>query len=396
MKGERTLKNRNIGVIGYGMTPFNDHFDLSLQDLGRAAIVEALDFCSLSKKDIGALYVGNMCAEFVMEQGNIGSLIASSVDLDCPSLRVEASNASGAAAFKQACLSLNSGESEVALVLGIDKISDLINKPTLKTAVGSGCDNKWEISNGATIASLYALMARAHIDRYQTTEEDLALVAIKNHKNGSLNPNAQFRREISIERILKAKADATPLNQMHSAAYSDGAAAIIIATEEYIRESGHEAIRLIGSGQGHSSLALHDRSSIVEFESTKIAANQAYSKAKIKPDNIDFAEVHDLFTICEIIASEDLGFFKKGEGVLGIREGHTELSGRIPLNPSGGLKGMGHPPGASGVAQIIEVYQQFAGSCGKRQVNNPSYGLTHSLGGTGGCSYVNIFERLER
>jgi len=279
------------------------------------------------------------------------------------------------------------------LVTGTEKVSHL-DTLTATTYFAYGGDYLFEGNSGASFPGLYAAMARAHMHEHGTTEEELAAVAVKNHNNGIFNEKAHLQKKITVDDVLKSPVVADPLKFFDSCPFSDGAAAAIIASEEFMNKNGLEKkVSIKGSGRSGGSGSLHTRDNISSLESTIKASREAFGQAGINVKEIDFAEVHDCFTIAEIIAMEDLGIFEKGQASKAVVEGRTAINGEIPINPSGGLKSKGHPVGATGVGQIVEVFDQLTGNSGKRQVNDARIGLTHNVGATGGSCAVHIFER---
>jgi acetyl-CoA C-acetyltransferase len=258
--------------------------------------------------------------------------------------------------------------------------------------IAAGADQAWEALFGASMPALYAMMARKHMMEYGTTREQLAAVSVKNHRHGSMNPEAQFQREITIETVLKASPIAEPLGLFDCAPISDGAAALVVCDMAKAKEICSDPIKVTGTGQGSDALAISNRPSLTEMRASKRAGERAYQMAGIKPSNIDVAEVHDSYTISEIMAIEDLGFFEKGDGGPATEQGDTTIGGTIPINTSGGLKARGHPLGATGIAQVNEIVLQLRSKCGSRQVKNAVRGLTHNVGGTGGTALVHILE----
>jgi acetyl-CoA C-acetyltransferase len=258
--------------------------------------------------------------------------------------------------------------------------------------LASTADQEWESVFGATFAGLHAMIAKRHMHEYQTTKEQLAHVAVKNHKNAVMNPNAQYRRAMALEVILKAPMVAEPLGLFDCAPLSDGAAALVLCPLEKAKDYTEKPVRIASAGQAGDFMALHDRRDICTMDATVVAANKAFKYAGIGPSDIDLAEVHDNYTISEILAIEDIGFFKKGEGGAATEEGKTALNSEISVNPSGGLKARGQPVGATGVAQAVEVVRHLRGEAGERQVKEAKYGLTHNVGGTGATVVVHIFE----
>jgi len=264
------------------------------------------------------------------------------------------------------------------------------------TTLFSYCsDFFYEGGNGASFPGLFASIARAYLTRYKATEEDLAYVAVKNHENGILNPKAHIRKIITIEDVMKSPVVASPLKLYDCCPFSDGASALILCSEEFAKKKGKSYVEIIGSGRGASPAAVQSREDITIIPSTVNAARQAYEMAKITPKDVDFAEVHDCFTIAEVIDTEDLGFFKKGEAAEAIRSGATKRDGEIPINPSGGLKSKGHPIGATGIGQVVEVFEQFTGKAGDRTIQDAQIALTHNFGATGASAAVHIFKKVK-
>lgn len=260
--------------------------------------------------------------------------------------------------------------------------------------LGSAGDYEWEAFNGATFPALYALIARRHMHEFGTTEEQLAMVAVKNHENACLNPNAQFHKRVTVDEVLASPIVASPLKLLDCSPLSDGAAAVVLASEEKVRELRVDTpVWIAASAQASDTLALHDRESLTSLLATRKAAELAYKQSGLSSRDIDIAEVHDCFTIAEILAIEDLGFFKKGEGGEATEEGETARNAKISVNTSGGLKACGHPVGATGVKQIVELVLQLRGEAGKRQVSKAEVGLAHNVGGSGATCVVHILTR---
>lgn len=384
---------RKVAVIGVGMTKFGELWNSSLRSLTIEAGIKALNDAGIGGEEVDAIYTGCMSGDMFVKQGHIASLIADYGGmLPVPSTRVEAACASGGLALRQGFMAIASGMADIVVVGGVEKMTDSLGSQTTGY-LALAADQEWEAFNGATFPSLYALMARRHMHEYGTTEEQLGLVTVKNHHNGSLNPNAHFQFEVSLEKVMNSTLVADPLRLFHCSPVSDGAACVILASEEKAKELSEDPVWIIGSGQASAAIGLYDREDICTIDSTVNAARAAYKMAGVTPKDIDFAEVHDCFTINEIISSEDLGFFKKGEGGKAVEEGLTSLDGEIPINPSGGLKAKGHPVGATGVAQAVEAVIQLRGKAGKRQVKDAEIGLTHNIGGSGGTAVIHIFSR---
>ncbi|PIN85144.1 MAG: acetyl-CoA acetyltransferase [Candidatus Diapherotrites archaeon CG11_big_fil_rev_8_21_14_0_20_37_9] len=385
---------RSVSIIGGGLTPFGEHWDKNFKELIAEAGVNAIKDSGVERKDIEAVYGGCMASGRFVGQEHIGALIADQLGLNpIPSTRLEAACASGGVALRTGILAVASGAYDIVAVGGIEKMTE-VSTEDAGFALGGAGDQETELFMGASFPALYAMMARAHMEKYGTTEEQLAEVAVKNHKNAVNNPNAQFRREITVDDVMNSGYITSPLKLLDCSPITDGAAAIILASTEKAKEISDTAVEILASTQASDTLALAQRRTLYETDAAKIAGDQAYKKAGITPKDISFAEVHDCFTIAEIMAIESLGFCKKGEGGKFTADGNTQMSGEIPINPSGGLKGKGHPVGATGVAQAIEAYLQLNGKAEKRQVKNPEYGLTHNVGGSGATAVVHIYKKL--
>lgn len=381
---------RDVAIIGTGMTKFGELWDKSLHEIFVEAALKAIDDSGVERID--SMYIGNLSGGLFVGQEHLASLIPDYLGVcPIPATRVESACSSGALALKQAFLEVASGFSDIVLAGGVEKMTDV---PTDVATYGlaAAADREYEAFQGITFPGLYALIARRHMYEYGTTREQLAMVALKNHKNGAKNPHAQFPFEITIEQVLNSTLVADPLRLLDCSPITDGAAAVIVCPAEMAKEYTDKPIKIIGVGHATDTIALHDRNDITTLKATVEAGKRAYTMAGIKPEDIDLAEVHDCFTIAEICAMEDLGFAKKGEGGKAVEEGLTEIDGKIPINPSGGLKSKGHPVGATGIAQVVEVVTQLRGKAGERQVKDAKIGLTHNLGGSGGSVIVHILE----
>lgn len=386
---------RDVAIIGVGCTKFGELWDKSFRDLFVEAGTSAIEDANVQGEEVDALYVGNMSGGRFIEQEHIGALIADYsglASLHIPSTRVEAACASGGLALRQGIMAVASGYHDIVIAGGAEKMTD-VSVETATHALAAAADREWEGIMGATFPGLYAMIARLHMHRYGTTQEQLALVAVKNHHNGSMNPKAQFRNEISIDTVLNSVMVADPLHVFDCSPITDGASAVVLAPADIAKKYTDTPIYIKASAQASSTLSLHDRKDITTLDASVVAARNAYKIAKLSPEDIDLAEVHDCFTIAEICAIEDLGFVKKGEGGVATQEGITRIGGKIPINPSGGLKACGHPVGATGVKQAVEVTYQLRGEAGKRQVEGAEIGLTHNVGGSGATAIVHIFSR---
>ena len=386
---------RDVAIIGVGCTEFGELWDKSFRELFVEAGVSAIEDANVQGGKIDALYVGNMSGGRFIEQEHLGALIADYsglASLHIPSTRVEAACASGGLALRQGIIAVASGYHDIVIAGGAEKMTD-VGVETTTDALAAAADREWEGIMGATFPGLYAMIARLHMHKYGTTQEQLAAVAVKNHHNGTMNPKAQFQNEISIETVINSLMVADPLRVFDCSPITDGASAVVIAPAEIAKKYCDTPVYVKASAQASGTISLHDRPDITTLDATVAAANWAYKMAKLKPKDIGFAEVHDCFTIAEICAIEDLGFVKKGEGGPATESGMTALGGKIPINPSGGLKACGHPVGATGVKQAVEITLQLRGEAGKRQINGAEIGLTHNVGGSGGTAVVHIFGR---
>jgi len=383
---------RDVAIIGIGLTKFGELWEKSFRDLITEAGIKAIEDAGISGREIDGIYVGSMSAGRFVGQEHVGALVADSAGLiGVPSTRVESACASGGLAFRQAYLAVASGIHDMVVVGGVEKMTDVVSTEATNT-LATAADQEWESFFGVTFPALYALIATRHMYEYGTTREQLAHVAVKNHANGALNPNAHFRRKITVEDVLNSSPVAYPLRLLDCSPVSDGAAAVILCPLKDAKKYTDKIVKIRGSGQASDTLALHSREDICTFKSTVLASKMAYKQAKIRSKDVDVAEVHDCFTIAEILAIEDLGFFRKGEGGKAVEEGLTEIDGTIPINTSGGLKAKGHPVGATGVAQIAEIVMQLRGEADKRQVKDAEIGLTHNIGGSGASCVVHILE----
>jgi acetyl-CoA C-acetyltransferase len=385
---------RKVAIVGVGMTKFGEHWDRGFRDLVTEAGVKALEDAGMSGTEISAGYVGTMAAGSLIGQEHTGALIADYMGLNpIPITRVEGACASGSLALRQGLMAVASGMHDVVVVGGVEKMTDLDTAEVSEILGGAG-DQEWELFLGATFPGLYAMMARRYMNDYHATEEMLASVAVKNHKHGSMNPLAQFQNEITIQEVLDSKMVADPLRILDCSPLTDGAAAVVLAPLDIAKKYTDTPIEIVASAQASDTITLHNRSSITGVKAAEIAAQAAYKQAGVSPSQINVAEVHDCFTIAEIMAIEDLGFFPKGKGGEASLNGETQIGAKIPINTSGGLKAAGHPVGATGVKQAVEIAWQLQGEAGKRQVSGADVGLSHNVGGSGATAVVHIYKRV--
>lgn len=384
---------RDVAIIGIKSTKFGELWDYSFRDIFVEAGVGAIKDAGISGDEIDGLYVGNMSGGQFVDQEHIGALIADysglARNLHIPSTRVEAACASGGLALRQGVMAVASGYQDFVVAAGVEKMTD-VNSAAASSALAAASDREWEGIMGATFPGLYAMIARMHIHKYGTTSEQLADVAVKNHLNGSMNPISQYKKKITRESVLNSIMVADPLHIFDCSPITDGAAALVLAPAEIAHKYTDNPIYIKASAQASDTIALHDRRDITTLDATVAAGKRAYDMANLRPEDIDVAEVHDCFTIAEICAIEDLGFVKKGEGGKYTEDGYTAVDGQIPVNTSGGLKSCGHPVGATGVKQAVEIVHQLRGEAGKRQVENAEIGMTHNVGGSGATAVVHI------
>ncbi len=381
-----------VCVLGAGSTKYGKLED-SISDITLQASAEAIESAGIQPKEIDAGYNSNVFG-VADKQVHLGPVIMSNLGIpEKPSLTIESACGSGSVSFREAFANVTAGFYDAILVTGVEKITHTGTEWT--TTYFSYCsDFFYEGQAGASFPGLFASMARAYLTEFKATEEDLAKVAVKNHENGLLNPKAHLRKKITVDDVMNSAVVASPLKLYDCCPFSDGASSVVICSEKFAKEHTKDYVEVIGSGRGGSPAALQGREHLTTIPSTRIAAEAAYKMAGITPKDIDFAEVHDCFTIAEIVDTEDLGFFEKGKGVEGIREGQTSRKGEIPINPSGGLKSKGHPIGATGVGQVAEVFEQLTGKAGERTVNDAKIGLTQNFGATGASCAVHIFKSV--
>lgn len=381
---------REVAIVGAGMTRFGEIWESSLRDLFVEAATEAMR--SASADHLDSMYIGNMSGGQFVGQEHLGPLMADHLGMaGIPAARVESACASGGVALRLAFLEVAAGMSDLVLAAGVEKMNDGAD---VTSVLASAADQETEAYHGITFPGLYAMIARAHMEAYGTTEEDLAAVSVKNHRHGAMNPKAQFRREVTLEEVMNSSLVAAPLRLLHCSPVSDGAAAVLLCPLERAKEFTDRPVKVVGSGLATASMALADRNEPAFLDSVSLSAGRAYKMAGIKPSDIDVVEVHDCFSIAEICCLEALCLVERGKGGEAARSGLSALGGKVPVNTSGGLKSKGHPVGATGVAQAIEIFEQLRGEAGDRQVPDASVGLSQNMGGSGASSVVHIFRRV--
>ena len=418
----RRQLGRSVSIVGAGMSAFGAFQDKDSRDLFVEAFQDMLDNLDqgIDIEDIECAYVGNYSSDLFEHQGHTAPIIADWLGMTpVPVTRIENACASSGSALREGVMAIASGMYDIVLVGGMEKMTNL---PTegVTDVLATAADGLYEVPAGLTFPGIFGAIAKAHMDRYETNLDHLLKVAIKNHVNGSKNPKAQFNvtiRTLMERRVARAEQRGQPVPEYNNemdflndpganpwiawplrlydcAPITDGAACVLLVASDIAHNFTEKPITIAGTGQA-SGRPLHDADELTSLSAAKVAAERAYEMAGVTSDDIQVAEVHDCFTIAEIIASEDLGFFEPGEGARALDEGRTALDGDRPINTSGGLKAKGHPVGASGVAQVAEIFHQLRGEAGERQVKDPNLevGLTHNVGGTGGTCVVNILRR---
>lgn len=381
-----------VGIIGIGHGRFGNRSDATVQELAFEPFKQAIENTkNLRKEDIDALVVGSV-PEYHMQR-SIPGVVAEYVGMNPKSVWLtEAACASGSAAIRTAYMAVKSGMHDIVAVIGVQKMRELSTDAIL-ALMGRVGDVQWESIFGTTFPGYYALYATSHMHEFGTTMEQMAQVAVKNHHYGTMNPNSFFQKEVTLERILKSDEVAFPLKVFDCCANADGAACVIMTNEKLAKKYSDSPIWFEGMGSASAQMSLLRRPNLYEIPSAIEAGKQAYNQANVKPSDIQVAEVHDCFTIAEIMAYENLSFCPKGQGGKFIEEKQSYIGGKTPVNVDGGLKAKGHPVGATGVSMTVEIVKQLRGIAGKRQVSNAEVGLTHNVGGIGQYTFVNILRR---
>jgi len=385
---------RDVAVIGVGMTKWGEIWEKSLRDIYVEAALNAIDDAGVDRVD--SIYIGCMSGGLFNGQEHLGSLMADYLGLGpVPAVRVESACASGGLAFRQGWMEVASGLSDLVLVGGVEKMTD-IGGDEATYALSTAADQTYEGYHGITFPGLYAMIARAYMDQYGATSEQLAAVAVKNHLNGSKNPYAQYPHPVSVEQVVNSVMVADPLHILDCSPITDGAAAVVLCPLDKAKALAKDGapVKVIGSGHSTDTIALHGRSDLTWFGATERAAATALKMAGKTPADIDVTEVHDCFTIAEICVTEALGYFERGKGAEAVAAGETAVGGPRPVNASGGLKSKGHPVGATGVAQIVELVKQLRGECEERQIAGARTALAQNMGGSGGSTVVHILEGI--
>jgi len=380
-----------IAILGAYQTKFGELWNKGLNDLLIEASLGAIKDAGIDKKEIDIVYIGNKLAAKLLDQNHLSALLSESIGIKAPSVRIEAACASGGMAVAQGCMAINSNQFQTALIVGVEKMTDLSTQEissALMTAAGFD-----EQESGLSFVGLYALMAQKYLQTYQAKKEDLSCPAVKNHFHASLNNKAQYPFTLTLDQVEKSPVISNPLKLLHCSPITDGAAAVVLSSKKFAQKKKGNGIVISASTQSTDSLSLAKRTSLTQINSSKKASLNAYKMAGISPKDLSLLEVHDCFSIAEIVALEDLAVCKRGEAAYAERNGELKLGGKKPINVSGGLKACGHPVGATGVKQIVEAYNQLKRRAGKRQVKDAKTALTHNVGGIGGTAVVHILQK---
>ncbi len=385
---------RDVAIIGIGQTPVGEHWDRSLRHLAHDAVKAALQDAGVDRPD--ALYVGNMLSGELAGQEHLGALIADFVGLrGIEAAKVEAACGSGAAALRIGYIAVAGGLHDVVVVAGVEKMTDSPAE-TITSALALAADQEYEASQGISFVALNALLMRRYMHEFNLPHDAFAGFPINAHHNASGNPNAMFQRPISLEAYQQAPMIATPINLLDSSPICDGAAAVVLAPadSELARQARqrHGIVRIIGSAVATDSVAIHDRRDPLFLEAAFLSSQKAYSQAGVTPADIDLFELHDAFSIMAALALEAAGFAPRGKGTHLAMNGDITIEGRIPISTMGGLKARGHPVGATGVYQIVEVVQQLTGQAGPNQVRDARIGMAQNIGGSGATVITHILE----
>jgi acetyl-CoA C-acetyltransferase len=383
---------REVSIIGIGQTPVGEHWERSLRHLAYDALNAAMRDANLERAD--ALYVGNMLSGEISGQAHLGPLIADFSGLrGIEAVKVEAACASAAAAFRQAYISVAGGVHDIVIALGVEKMTDDVGSK-LTAGLAAAADADYEVIHGISFVALNALIMQRYMYENKLTREDFAEFAITAHANGAGNPYARFQEPISKSAFMRSHMVADPIGLLDASPMADGAAAVILCPAEQAREFTDKAISIRGSAMATDSLSVHDRHNPLWLQAAEDSAQKAYRQAGLGPNDIDFFELHDAFTIMAALSLEAAGFAERGKGTWLAKDGEITRNGKLPISTRGGLKARGHPVGATGLYQIVETTQQLRGEAGENQLPNVRIGMTQNIGGSGATIATHIFERV--
>lgn len=378
-------------IIGSGEAKYGELWERSLRDIAVEAGLKSVEDAGIRTRDLGAIYMSNSLGGAISKQEHLSALMSDHAGVgteNIPSLRIEASTASGGAAIREGYIAIKSGEYDVVMVGGAEKMTELYGNENVDIT-SSILDREWEAFEGGTPAAMAALSARKYMRDFNVPKDVLSMISVSDHLHASMNETAHFRNKISLDQAKNSTMIADPLNLMDCAPLSDGASSVILASGDYVKKNGKEGVKILSSAMAQGTFALHSRKSVYTLDSTVLAGRDALNKAGLKPGNISAVELHDSYNIYALMALEDLGFAEKGKART-IVEAGIDLADNLPVNPSGGLKAKGFPFGASGVGQVVEAYLQLKGKAGKRQIKDAKNIMTHSMAGTGSASVVHI------
>ncbi|NVM28174.1 MAG: thiolase domain-containing protein [Candidatus Helarchaeota archaeon] len=386
---------RDVAIIGVGMTKFGKLQDKNLMDLLSECSLKAIEDSNTAESDFDEVYVACMCAETLNHMTGVASALVDRINLiPAAADHVKNGPASGGSAIKNAFYAIASGARDIILVAGAEKMTHITTPGFVTSAVATITHHTAERIHGVSLPSFAGLLTRAYMEKYDVPKEWITSIAVKNHKNGLHNPYAHFQKEITLEKALSSRMIADPLQLYDICPISDGGAAMVMCPAEMAKKFCDTPILVTGVGQATDTHIIYEREDLTVLKALQICSRQAYDMAKKTPEDMDVAELHDAFEILEVVESEDIGFFKKGEGAKAAYDGLTEIGGKIPINPSGGLKARGHPLGATGIAQVIELVWQLRNEAGKRQVKNAQTGITCNFGGFGNNIVSILVERM--
>ena len=384
---------RGVSVIGIGSTTFGVLEGKPLKEIATMACLEAINDAGINKNDIDAFYLGNYISGILVNQETIAPLIANSLGLrkDIACTKVEGACCSAGIACRHGFLLISSGLCDIVLVAGVEKMTSASTEKNT-AAIASGMDWEQEGKTGLTFPGFFALVAQRYMYEYGCKMDHISSVCVKNRANGVKNPRARFRKEVTLEDVLNGKQIVDPLRLHDCCPVSDGAAALVLCRSDWADKFTKKPIDILGAGMGLGTSTAYEMPNLVSIGATVEAAGQAYKMSGIKPGDVDVVELHDCFSIAEVVDCEDLGFFEKGRGAFAAFDGETRIGGKIPINPSGGLLSKGHPVGATGAGQVYEICKQLRGEH-ENQVKDAEIGLVHNLGGSGAVSTVHILRR---
>lgn len=383
---------RDVAIIGVGQTEVGEHWDLSLRHLALKAVQAALADAGVERVD--AFYVGNMLGGELAGQEHVGTLIADFAGYrGVEAFKIEAACGSGAAALRMGYIAVAGGLADVIVVVGVEKMTDA-PAPDTTAALGLAADGDYETSQGISFVAINAMLMRRYMHEYGYRHEDFAPLAINAHQNALNNPYAMFHNKVTAEQFAKAPMICDPVNLLDSSPVCDGAAAVVLAPMDMARSHSPVPVRIAASAVGTDTLAVHDRRDPLVLEGGIVSTQKAYRQAGVKPEDIDLFELHDAFSIMAVLSLEAAGFAEKGRGLRLALDGEITIGGRVPICTMGGLKARGHPVGATGVYQAVEVVQQLRGLAGANQVNDARLGMCQNIGGSGATVITHILERM--